>query len=223
MVAHDLRTPLGAIGGYAALLLDELAAALSEDQRDSLAAIAALAERLNGLIENVLDLDQIEQGRLVLHKRACDLNQLVREIVQTLAPPLALRRLALELVLTEPAVTLEADPARLLQILHNLLSNAIKYSNDGGQIQVSTGREAAEAVVTVADTGLGMTEAQLANLFRLYYRTDNARLSKVAGTGLGLYIVRTLVELHGGRVAVASQPGQGTRVSVYLPAPGPDR
>lgn len=217
MVAHDMRSPLTAIRGYAALLLDDLPNPSSEDQHQSLAAISALTERLNGLIDNVLDLDQIEQGRLILHSAPCDLNVLAREIAQIYKAQVKLRGLHLELALSDQPVMLEADPTRLLQILHNLLSNAIKYSYPQGYIRLSTRLEQDIAVVSVADTGPGMTETQLANLFQLYYRTDEARHSKVVGTGLGLFIVATLVDAHHGRVEVASQPGQGATFTVRLP------
>lgn len=213
MVAHDLRSPLTAISGYTEVLLDE---ALPEE-RAPLLAIGAVSKRMRALIDNLVDLDQIEHGQIKLQREACDLNTLTHDVVGAHRTVFALRNQQLELALHPGPIALVADSARLQQVLDNLLNNAVKYTPEGGRLRVRTALEGGWAVWQLTDSGRGMTAQQLSNLFQLYYRTEDARQTKIPGTGLGLYIVRTLVEAHGGRVEAASQLGVGTTLTVYLP------
>lgn len=214
MVAHDLRSPLTAISGYTQVLLDEA----PPEERAPLLAIGAVSERMRALIDNLVDLDQIEHGQIKLQREACDLNALTHEVLGAHRTVFALRNQQLELALHPGPIALVADSARLQQVLDNLLNNAVKYTPEGGRLRVRTGLEGGWAVWQLTDSGRGMTAQQQSNLFQLYYRTEDARRTKIPGTGLGLYIVRTLVEAHGGRVEAASQLGVGTTLTVYLPA-----
>jgi signal transduction histidine kinase len=217
MAAHDLRAPLTSILGYAGLLTNDAAVFSETEQKQALAMIEAQGHRLEHLISDLLDLDQTERGKLVISFKLCDLNELIREVIKPLDVTREFRQISLKLDLPNMPVQLQADRERLRQILNNMISNAIKYTPEGGQIEVKARAENDQAVIWVSDNGKGMTDEQLSNLFQLYYRTEDARQSKVKGTGLGLFIVKTLVDAHHGRIEVASKPGQGTTFTVRLP------
>lgn len=217
MVAHDLRSPLTSINLNADLLTRDPAFPNTPGQVRAVNTIRAELDRISALIDNLLDLDQIEQGKLSLLLMPCDVNGLVRQVAQTLEPMVTLRQLTLSLELPHPSLVIPADTNRLREILHNLMGNAVKYTPKQGQIHISTGTDNHEAVVQLMDTGPGLTETEQANLFQPFYRADEARQRKVPGTGLGLFIVKALVEAHHGRIEVASQPGQGTTFTLRLP------
>ena len=198
MAAHDLGAPLTSIMGFAELLRDGI-----EDQAQQayLDAIAAQSDRLRRLITDLLDLDQIEQGKLRLRKRDCDLNEVVSEVLMALRPALEIRGQTLSVDLPEPAEVLCADSERLTQVLYNLVDNAVKYSPEGGEVRISVRARSEKIEIEVADDGYGMTPDQMANLFRVYYRAPDVRERELPGTGLGLFIVKSLVEAHQGETA----------------------
>jgi signal transduction histidine kinase len=224
MVAHDLRSPLNAVQSYTELSLEESAAQAEPELTRYLQLVTTMAGRMDRLIDNLLDLDQLERGQLKLKPQPCQLPAVVEAVAAEFAALLRFRELSLEFDWPEDLPTVAADPLRLFQVFYNLLSNAVKYTPDGGAIRVTGRAEPGRAVVALTNPGRGLSEAQLANLFRLYYRTDEARQSKIAGTGLGLYIVRALVEAHGGTVTAAStrgsasQRGEEVTFTVTLPA-----
>jgi len=215
--SSEFRTPLTTIRLYAGLLKQDPPQVTLEDRRRFIATICGQADRLDYLVNDLLDLDRIESGRLILERARCDLSSLAREVADEMNAIVIPRRLSLTLDLPETPLVVEGDPDHLRRIVYNLLSNAVRYTPEGGRIQV-VGRSETEAVVLqVADTGPGMTETQLAHLFQPYYRTEEARRSSFAGAGLGLFIVKHLVEAHAGHIEVDSQPGQGTTFTVHLP------
>lgn len=217
MAAHDLRAPLTSILGYAGLLTHVPPVLDDAEQGLALAMIESQGHRLEHLISDLLDLDQMERGKLIIAFKPCDLNELICEVIKPLDVTREFRRITMKLDLSKMPLQLHADSERLRQILNNMISNAIKYTPEGGHIDVTARVENDEAVIQVTDNGRGMTEEQLSHLFQLYYRTDDARQSKVKGTGLGLFIVKTLVDAHHGRIDVTSKPGQGTTFTVRLP------
>jgi len=217
MVAHDLRSPVNAISGYAELTLEDLLPEISADRARGLQMVAAMSSRLARLIDNLLDLDQIERGQLKLQLEPCQPNEILPAVVEELQPLITSREVKLLWRLAPDLPSLSADLARLTQIFYNLLSNAVKYTTDGGEIRVTTQATPENLSISIFNSGRGMTESQLKNLFRLYYRTEEARQSKVAGTGLGLFIVKTLVEAHHGQVTAESEVGRGSTFTVRLP------
>jgi signal transduction histidine kinase len=216
MVAHDLRSPLTTIEGYASMLFEAAANGQPID-REYAMSILVQTRRINQMILNLLNLDQIEQGRLALAPVACDLSELAHEAATAFEAMAVLRRLALSVEAAGEPLAIRADPERLRQALHNLIGNALKYTPEGGRVRLVTRRDGDDAIAQVIDTGPGMEQAELDNLFQPYYRTDEARKSQIVGTGLGLYIVKMLVEAHSGRVEVSSRPGQGTTFTIRLP------
>lgn len=216
MAAHDLRTPLTTIFGFADMLLEDLE--LEDDvKREILAIIRAQSERLHRLIADLLDIERIEKGQLILKPTECNLNNITQEVLQSLKPLCEMRRLVVTANLPDPPLLLCGDATRIWQILYNLVSNAIKYTSERGQINIEINEEETQAVLRVSDSGRGMTPDQLDRLFDLYYRTTEAKASTVLGSGLGLYIVKTMVEAHNGTVRVESELGKGTTFIAHLP------
>ena len=217
--AHELHTPLTALLGFAEVLLhpETFGPFSAEQQREFLAEIYQSGERLAGTVDDLLDLSRIESGRgIPLRRSPCDLAALVGKVVAYF------RRLAqghgfvLELVATRPPV-LVVDRDKVVQVLENLLSNAVRYSPGGSTIRIG-GEETAEGYrIEVSDEGIGMTPLQASRAFEKFYRVDASNTAR-GGLGLGLSIARHIVEAHGGRIWVTSNPGAGTTVSFLLPA-----
>jgi signal transduction histidine kinase len=215
MVSHELRTPLTSIQGYAELMLED--DQLAEEQRESLALVKRNAERLLGLINDLLDLSRIEAGRLDLHRTSLDVARLIRDVAGSLRPLIEAKRQHFRLDLAGQLPTVWADQDRVTQILTNLISNAHKYTLAEGSITVAARRDDGFVRVDVSDTGIGLSPEDQAQLFTKFFRAHDRLPQAGRGTGLGLAITRLLVELHGGRITVSSAPGQGSTFSFSLP------
>jgi signal transduction histidine kinase len=216
MVSHELRTPLTSIQGYAELLLED--EQIAEEQRESLTLVKKNADRLLGLINDLLDLSRMEAGRVDLHRTSLDLARLIPEVAGSLRPLIEAKRQRLRLDLGEALPAVWADQDRVTQILTNLISNAHKYTLVEGSITVAARRNDGFVRVDVSDTGIGLSPEDQAQLFTKFFRAHDRSPQAGRGTGLGLAITRLLVELHGGRITVASAPGQGSTFSFSLPA-----
>ncbi len=218
MVSHELRTPLTSIKGYVDLILtDETLGELSELQREFLGIIQNNARRLVSLVNDLLDLSGMESGKLELHRKPLDITLLIRELLPSFQPGWDASRQTFTLHLPEKAPMVLADADRLMQILSNLLSNAHKYTPNEGHIDLSV--EIAEPVarVKVTDSGIGLSTEEQAQLFTRFYRAHNAMTEAGGGTGLGLVITRSLVEMQGGEMQVSSEPGHGSTFGFTLP------
>lgn len=210
--AHELRTPLTAIGGQLELLL---LGAVSEpaQQRRSLQRMNGELERMGRLVDDLLTLSRLD-ARPALRQESVDLGTLAQDVaqqMQTLSPD---RKIA---VRAAPAVRITGDGDRLRQVLLNLLDNARKYTPAGGNIDISVERHNGDAVLRVADTGIGVPPGDVEHVWDRFYRVDQARTRTSGGAGLGLAIVKGIAEAHGGSVALSSRPGQGTTVTLTLP------
>src|SRR5499433_4055091 len=216
MVSHELRTPLTSIQGYAELMLED--EQITEEQRESLTLVKKNADRLLGLINDLLDLSRIEAGRVDLHRTSLDLACLIPEVARSLRPLIEAKRQQLKLDLGDALPAVWADANRVTQILTNLISNAHKYTLVDGSITVAARPDDGFVRVDVSDTGIGLSPEDQAQLFTKYFRAHDRLSQATSGTGLGLVITRLLVELHGGRITVSSAPGQGSTFSFSLPA-----
>ncbi|MGZ5249460.1 MAG: PAS domain-containing protein [Caldimonas sp.] len=213
-MSHELRTPLNAVLGFTQLLQIEARRSADVAQLAKLGHIRAAGDHLLSLINDVLDLSGLESGELKLALRAVDLGALIRESVPLVESLAAQHGVAVEI--GSVAGTVRADPTRLRQVLINLLSNAIKYNRRDGRVFVQARIAADGAVLRVGDTGRGLTPSQLSSLFEPFNRFG-AESEGIEGTGIGLTIVKALVEGMDGKVAVTSKPGQGTAFDVTLP------
>jgi len=212
--AHELRTPLSSIVGYSELLISQ-SGHLTEEERKSLDYINRKAWNLSKIVDDLLDVSRIESGHaLPLEKTACDLNALLRQAVAAAGRLTGKHRIELQ-VADEPAV-LAVDVGKIEQVLENIFGNAVKFSPQGGVIRVTGRDDADEYRIYVEDEGIGMTPEQVEKVFDKFYRADTSNTA-VEGTGLGMSIVRHIVDAHGGHVEIDSRVGQGTRVVVGLP------
>jgi signal transduction histidine kinase len=215
-VSHELRTPLTSISGFVEMLADT-EQDLSKTGRNYVTVIGRGTARLQRIVEDLLLVAEIEADRLQLMPTPTDLGELAAATVDAALPNAAERQIELSLDVAGP-LPLEADAARLGQVLDNLVSNALKYTRPGGSVVVSAAERDGDLCVEVADNGIGIPYDELGQLFSRFYRASSATRLAIPGTGLGLVIVRAIVERHGGTVSLLSDEGDGTRVIVTLPA-----
>jgi len=219
--SHELRTPLTILRSTMDLLHQELGPA-GGDSRALVDEARVEIDRLQRLTADLLTLARSDRGQLVLALAPLNARVMAAEAVRRLAPLAQERGVEVRVESPEPAPTVEADPDRLRQVLLILLDNALKHTPAGGRVTVAVRPEGRHVAVEVADTGSGIAPEHLPRLFERFYRADAARTRAEGGSGLGLAIAKALVDAHGGELALASAPGQGTRVTVRLPAEAPD-
>ena len=219
MAAHDLRTPLTAIQGYVELSINSLEDGESGELKDFMPAIQTQIDRLQHLIGDFLDLNTIEQGKLSIYPMPCLLFDVIQDTVKLMGEFINRQGLRLTVDLAD-GVQVLADPSRLRQVLYNLLGNAVKYGAGGGEILIKTWADAQNGYIQVKDHGQGIAAENFPHLFELFYRTKDSARSHVRGTGVGLYIVKFLVESQKGSVQVSSEVGKGSAFTVSLPLAG---
>ena len=216
-MSHELRTPLNAVLGFSELLEVDAEAPLSERQQRRVALIRDAGTHLLEMIGELLDLTRIESGKLTVDIVDVALAPLLRECLAMLQPRADAAGLTMTLEPLDDSLRVRADPMRLRQVLLNLLSNAVKYNRSGGSVTLSTDVQTGRVVVHVADTGVGIAAADLPNLFEPFNRLSHQH-STIEGTGIGLAVTRSLVELMVGHLSVRSRVGHGSTFSVVLPA-----
>ncbi|MDE2400229.1 MAG: PAS domain S-box protein [Burkholderiales bacterium] len=216
-MSHELRTPLNAVIGFSQILRMDTAPPLSAVQTNRVKLIERAGEHLLAMIDDVLDLSRIEAGSLSLSLETLNVCSTLTESLELVADSANKAQVVLVAPQVEGDLYVRADRVRLRQVLLNLLSNAIKYNRVGGEVRCHIWREADRVLIDIADTGTGLTEDELQHLFEPFNRLG-AENSEVQGTGIGLMIVRHLVELMAGRIEVSSVPGSGTHFVVNLPA-----
>ncbi|MGB3201721.1 MAG: ATP-binding protein [Nodosilinea sp.] len=218
-MSHELRTPLTYIIGMSATLQRWSLGELSPRQRDYLSTIQSSGEHLLRVINDILDVSKIENGRTVLDVRQFSLTSLCRQSVDAFRDEATQNAIAisLELKLTNGQDTFVADPRRVRQILANLLSNAVKFTPPEGKVMLRVRREQNDAVFQIEDTGIGISPTAQPLLFEKFQQLENVRQREHQGTGLGLALTKQLVELHGGSIKVSSKVGIGSIFTVRIP------
>ena len=212
-VSHELKTPLTSISGYAEIMKDGLVR--PEDMQHFSEKIYQEASRLITLVEDIIKLSRLDEGRVELEKEEVDLYELSREIISRLAPQAAKNRVRLEL--TGESVKYTGIRQILDEMIYNITENAIKYNNPGGKVSVWVGNTLQGKKVVVTDNGIGIPEDQIDRIFERFYRVDKSHSKERGGTGLGLSIVKHGVMLHHGEVHVESKLGEGTRIELVFP------
>src|SRR5258706_6191423 len=216
ILSHELRNPLNPIRSAVAILrqpgIDEKQARMVRD------VIDRQVLHIERLLDDLLDISRIKQNRVSLVRERIDVGTAVTAALETTRPLVEAARQQLEVRLSPEAAMVDADPTRFAQILSNLINNASKYTNAGGKISLSIAREGGNAVIRVRDNGIGIEAIHLAGLFDLFSQVDSARNRAAGGLGIGLALVKSLVEMHGGSVnAISEGPGRGSEFIVRLP------
>jgi two-component system, OmpR family, phosphate regulon sensor histidine kinase PhoR len=215
-VSHEFKTPLTAIQGFAETLLGG-AVDDAQNNRRFLEIIRDHAARLARLTDDLLKLARIEAGKLEVEFRPVDIAEQVELCLETTALKAGRKQIALETTIPPGMPLVRGDAGLLREVLQNLLDNAVQYSPPGGRIRVLVAAGPREALVTVADTGIGIPLVDQERIFERFYRVDAARSREAGGTGLGLSIAKHIVEAHGGRLSVESEVGAGSRFSFSIP------
>lgn len=215
-MSHELRTPLNAIIGFSRLMGRKLGDTIPERQRRNLDLIEQSGEQLLSLVNDLLDFEKIEAGKLTLRRQVVELAPLLEGLAETLKPLAAERGLVFELETSGLPETLSSDKERLRQILSNLVTNAFKYS-DHGTVSLKGFQRDGEVVFQIVDQGIGMTSEQLEKIFDPFHQVDASQTRERSGVGLGLAIVNRLVELLQASITVTSTPGKGSTFEVRIP------
>jgi signal transduction histidine kinase len=214
-ISHELRSPLNAILGFAEVLMAEVDGPLSPDAREEVEQILGSGKHLRDLINDILELSALESGQLKLSRSRVDLASIAGEVVREAAGLVGARPVTVR-VEGESSVFADADPKRVRQVVTNLVGNAIKFTQ-AGEVVVDVGHEGRFALLSVRDTGPGISEQQRALLFQEYKQTKEERARR-RGTGLGLAISRRLALMHGGTIQIESELGRGSTFKVLLPS-----
>ena len=217
IVSHEFRTPLTGIQGFSEMMRDEQLT--MEEMREYAGDINKDVQRLNRMINEMLDLDRMESGRMTVHPERMEFNPVIKDVADRVRPNAPNHTLTLDLQRDLPQI--HADRDRMTQVASNLLNNAVKYSPTGGRITLTTRADGDQLLFDVRDEGLGIPAEALETIFERYSRVDSQATKDIQGTGLGLPIVRQIVQLHGGKVWVESNLGRGSVFHVSLPLAGP--
>lgn len=213
-VAHELRHPVHVLKGNLQAILDDVYPL----EKEEIARLVDQTNHLQTLINDLHELAQAEAQQLPMHKQATDIAQLVKDVTAVFKPGAAVKQIELQVELLGAMPTLEVDASRMRQVLHNLLDNALRHTPENGRIRVTVQQTAAGLQIQVADSGAGIKPEELPHVFDRFYRVDGARSREQSSAGLGLAIVRAIVEAHEGRITVTSPgPGQGSIFTLILP------
>jgi len=229
VVSHELRTPLTSIKGYTDLLLSGASGELNELQAEFLGIVQNSTTRLSNLINDILDISRIESGSISIKHEPVDYRRVVSETLRLMKAAADEKQISMDVSLPETVPPVRGDMDKVTQVLSNLVSNAIKYTPDGGWIKISVEVTGEASILTcVTDSGIGIAASDQKKLFQKFFRADNTSTREAGGTGLGLVIAKTIIELLGGAIWVESEPNRGSRFYFTLPlfldsatAPGP--
>jgi len=217
--SHELRTPLNGIIGLADSLRDGSAGNLTEAARKDLSTIVSCGKRLSSLINDILDYSRMKKATLQLNRNAVDLHQVAQIVLKLSQPLLGRKEIKLLEAIPHDLPTIQADENRLMQILHNLVGNAVKFT-EKGYVKVSAQLQGDHVLVSVSDTGIGIPEDKLGQIFEAFEQGDSSAIRTFGGTGLGLAITKHLVAMHGGEITVNSVQGAGSTFSFSLSVSG---
>jgi len=219
-VSHELRTPLTCIHQFTTILLDGLAGEVSPDQRDHLKTILKSVNQLGAMVRDLLEASRAESGKIRIEPRCVQIGELVRQAVAMMQPIAHEKEVGLEVGVDTRIPFVHGDPGRILEVLINLIENGIKFTPQGGAVTVQASLVQTDpefVYISVVDTGCGITPEARALVFERLYQDPNAVDNNRKGLGLGLFIAKELVNLHAGRIWVASEPGHGSTFSFTLP------
>ncbi|MFC2020916.1 ATP-binding protein [Chloroflexota bacterium] len=216
-MSHELRTPLNVIIGFSELMMDGVPGKINSDQKQCLADVLASGQHLLGLINDVLDISKIESGKVELKPENVALNEVIASLTRIMMPILAPREQSLDVDIGKELPPVYADESELAQVLLNLVDNSSKFSPDGSKLKIEAVTEDGWCQVSVIDNGIGIKEEDYELVFEPFSRLDNHLARERGGTGLGLALVKQIVERYGGRIWMQSEYGKGSRFTFTLP------
>jgi signal transduction histidine kinase len=223
VVTHELRLPMTSIKGYTDLIASGLVGPLTEQQGQFLGVVKRNLERMTTLIQDLADINRIESGRMPFELAAVDLHEVVTEVAESLSEATGAKAQSVTVAFADDFPAVYADPTRLSQVVTNLLSNAHKYTPDGGEIVIEARRNGHFATVSVRDNGIGISAENQARLFTQFFRAEDPEVREQAGWGLGLSIVKKMVEAQGGEIGFKSELGKGSIFTFTVPLAPEDR
>lgn len=223
LASHQLRTPLSAIKTYSHMLIDGYMGEVSSAQKKSLRTIVSATNRMNELISTLLNITRIESGNVTITPKAVSPQQVIEEVCKEHSLAASDKEITVNQKLSATLPTIQTDMLLFKEILSNLISNAIKYTPDGGEVTISARARRNDMLFTVQDTGMGIPKFAQDQIFTKFFRASNVVKQETSGTGLGLYLVRGLVEALGGRIWFESVEKKGSTFYVTLPKAAPKR
>src|SRR3989339_619271 len=217
MVSHEMRTPLTAIKGFVHVVLNEDAGKLNDNQKKFLGIVKQSINHLNMLISDFLDLSKIERGLIALKLEKGNISDIVKKSIMSNINQIKEKEIELKVDIDDDIADIEIDNSRILQVFNNLISNAIKFTAKEGIITITVKDKGDYIVSSVSDTGIGIPNNEYNRIFEKFYQVDSSYTRSATGTGLGLFISKTIVELHGGNIWLESAVGEGANFSFLLP------
>jgi len=216
-VSHELRTPLAHIKGYVELVAEGQLGPVSDDQENALAVVQRASERLERLIEDLIEFSTASRGGIHLNPAVVSLADLAEDVVQSSQPKAEKAGVTLEMLVDRDLPPLHADRERMRWVLHQLVDNGIKFTAPGGHVRVSAKAASGIVEVEVADTGIGIPSERLEEIFEPFHQLDGSATRRYGGTGLGLALVRLILQAHGAEMQVGSEEGKGSTFQFPLP------
>ena len=221
-MSHELRTPLNSINGFSEVLFDETFGPLNDKQKKYVGNVLSSGKHLLLLINQILDMAKVEAGKMKLERSRLPMRTILDEISMLVADMASKKKIEMEVVIAEDLPDIEANELKVKEIIYNLLSNAVKFTPEGGEVGIRAAKVDSGIEVLVWDTGVGIAKENMERIFEGFFRVDTPYSRLTEGTGLGLPLARKMVELHGGRLSVASEGlDRGTSVRFTLPIIAP--
>ena len=223
LATHELRTPIAAIKGYINLILTGVVGAVADKQKEYLLQMNDANDRLLTLVNAMLNISRMELGTLAIEPQPTYIPDVADAVIKDLAPRIDEKKLHVEKDYDRLVPLMDLDPSLMHAILENLLSNAVKYTQDGGEVSVAVQKRDADVLISVKDNGYGIPKQQQSKVFDKLFRADNVRAKAIIGTGLGLYLVKSIVDQSGGKLSFVSEENKGTTFFVAIPLAGMKR
>ncbi len=217
-MSHEIRTPLNSIVGFSDVLYDESFGPLNQRQKEYVQIVLQSAKHLLDVINDILDMSIIDQGRINLHMQLEDPNQIIFSVMNVTRHQADRKQLQISLSLDESLPPILLDPVRIKQVLYNIINNAIKFTPPGGSIDISSKYDQQKGIITIKDTGIGIPENVREKVFDEFFQAEHSYKKLFDGVGLGLPLSRKLIEMHQGKINLTSEVGVGTTVSISIPA-----